>query len=150
MPTFIDDSDFNDQFARTLSAAARGCADLGEAMATIARITPGDFASWNREWTRTADQVLAEGDESLGRDQVISARRCYLRAAEYYRQAFFFARDDLDRPELHAAYDAHVAAFRAAIPLLPYSVVPVEIDQDAVAVSGICCVPTPRTPSGLR
>jgi len=148
MPAFIDDSDFNDQFNRTLSAATRGCADLGEAIATIARITPGDFDSWYREWTRTAEQVMAEGDESLGQDQNISARRCYLRAAEYYRQAFFFARDDLERPELHTAYDAHVAAFRAAIPLLPYSVETVEIDQNGVAVSGYLLRPdssdTPR------
>ena len=51
-------------------------------------------------------------------DDAVSARRCYLRAVEYYRQAFFFARDDLTRHDLHADYRAHVAAFRAAMPLL--------------------------------
>ena len=34
MTRFIKDDDFDDQFARTLSAAASGCADLGEAFAT--------------------------------------------------------------------------------------------------------------------
>lgn len=48
----------------------------------------------------------------------VSARGAYLRAAEYFRQAFFFHRDDLDGAELHAAYPASVQAFRAALPLL--------------------------------
>jgi hypothetical protein len=49
---------------------------------------------------------------------VVSARGAYLRAAEYLRQAFFFHRDDLDGPELRAAYPASVQAFQAALPLL--------------------------------
>jgi dienelactone hydrolase len=115
---FIDDEDFDGQFRRTLQAAMRGSADLGEAFAVAARIQPGDFASWAREWQQVADRALREADESLNADDVAGARRGYLRASEYYRQAFFYARTDLDDPFLHSAYTAHVNAFRAAMPLL--------------------------------
>jgi hypothetical protein len=43
-----------------------------------------------------------------------------LRAAEYYRQAFFYHRDNLDGQELRAAYASSVQAFRAALPLLDH------------------------------
>ena len=136
---FIDDNDFNDQFGRTLVATTKGSADLGEALAVAARIVPGDFTSWSTEWTRKADEVLAGGDHSLSVDDPISARKAYLRASEYYRQSFFFARTDLDDPVLHTAYTAHVNAFRAAVPLLPCATTVVDIDTvaaDGVAVNG--------------
>src|SRR5207248_10800433 len=47
-----------------------------------------------------------------------SAAAQYLRAAEYYRQAFFWHRDDLECKELKTAYPALVRAFRAALPHL--------------------------------
>lgn len=115
---FIPDEAFDGQFRRTLQAAMRGSADLGEAFAVAGRITPRDFDSWAREWQQVGDRALEEADESLNADDVASARRAYLRAAEYYRQSFFFARTNLDDPFLHTAYTAHVNAFRAAMPLL--------------------------------
>ena len=45
MPTFIANDAFDQQFSRTLNATTRGCADLGEAIAVAARITPGDLTS---------------------------------------------------------------------------------------------------------
>ena len=148
---FIDDNEFNDQFGRTLVAATKGSADLGEALAVAAKIVPGDFASWSTEWTRKADEVLASADHSLSVDDPISARKAYLRASEYYRQAFFFARTDLDDPILHAAYTAHVNAFRAAVPLLPCATTVIAIDTAAtngVAINGYLFRPdasdTPR------
>ena len=120
----------------------RGCADLGEVRAVATRIRAGDFDSWAREWRALADSVVAEGDESLSHDNTVSARRCYLRAAEYYRQAFFFARDDLTRHDLLADYRAHVAAFRAAMPLLTCSCEPIELEQDGIVVSGYLLRPT--------
>jgi Esterase FrsA-like len=136
MTTFIDDQDFNDQFERTLTAAAKGSADLGEAFAIAAQITPGDFDSWVTAWTTKADEVLADADASLAADDPISARKAYLRASEYYRQAFFFTRTDLDDPILHSAYTAHVNAFRAAIPLFAFSTTIVDISADGVIAQG--------------
>jgi len=141
----IGDADFDVQFNRTLSAASRGSGDLGEAFAIASRIQPGSFESWAGEWTATADDVLAEGHASLREGNPVSARSCYLRATEYYRQAFFFTRDDLDNPDLHASYDAHVGAFRAALPLLPYSCVRMEIDSGDVTAAGYLLRPDDST-----
>ena len=43
-----------------------------------------------------------------------------LRAAEYFRQAFFFHRDNLDGDQLRSAYASSVNAFRDALPLLDH------------------------------
>src|ERR1700710_1858260 len=142
-PFRTGDAAFDAQLERSLNAAMRGCADLGEVRAVATRIRAGDFDSWAREWRALADSVVADGDESLGHDDAVSARRCYLRAVEYYRQAFFFARDDLTRPDLHADYRSHVAAFRAAMPLLTSPCAPMELEQDGVAVSGYLLRPAP-------
>ena len=136
MPTFIADAAFDQQFSRTLNAATRGCADLGEAIAVAARITPGDFTSWFDEWTAAGDHARAEADTARKAGDLVGARRAYLRAAEYHRQAFFFARADLDDPTLHAAYAAHVAAFQAAIPLLGCNTTALDFEQDGVVVHG--------------
>lgn len=136
MPTFIDDNAFDQQFSRTLNATTRGCADLGEAIAVAVRITPGDFGSWVAEWTAAGDRTRAEADAALQVGDPAGARRAYLRASEYHRQAFFFSRTDLDDPVLHSAYPAHVDAFRAAVPLLGCSTTPLDFEQDGVVVHG--------------
>jgi dienelactone hydrolase len=141
MTTFLADPAFDDQFGRTLSAATRGCADLGEALSIVDRLTPGDFAAWAATWTALADRVLAEADASREAGDVVSARRAYLRASEYYRQAFFFARTDLDDAVLRSAYASHVGAFRAALPLLPGHYTAMDFEQDGVPVHGFLLRP---------
>src|SRR4051794_29750181 len=82
--------------------------------------TPGDRDSWYREWTAFASRLVEQADAARDAGHHVSARSAYLRATEYFRQAFFFHRDDLDGTELRAAYAASVAAFRAALPLLDH------------------------------
>jgi Esterase FrsA-like len=141
MGRFIGDDEFDEQLGRTLVAAATECADLGEAMATADRITPGDFNSWYQEWRRMGDQVSAEGEESLAGGHALDAAGCFLRASEYYRQAFFFARDDLDTPRLRDTYAAHRQAFRAALPLLAVDVTAVAIPYQDFFLQGYLCRP---------
>ena len=136
MTTFLADPTFDDQFGRTLTAAVRGCGDIGEALAVAARITSGDVASWAAAWTAKADAVLAESAASHEAGDPVGARRAYLRASEYYRQAFFFNRTDLDDPGLRSAYASHVSAFRAALPLLPWSAAAMDVEHDGVVVRG--------------
>lgn len=141
MGRFLHDIDFDQQFERTLVAAAAGCADLGEAMATARRIVPGDFDSWYEEWRRTGDQLSAEAEESLAHGHRLDAADCFLRASEYYRQAFFFARDELDAPRLSDTYAAHRQAFRSALPLLPVDVQAVTIPYQDFSLQGYLCRP---------
>ena len=130
------DASFDAQLERSLTAAMRGRADLGEVAAVAGRITPGDLDSWPREWRASADAVRAVGDQSLAAGHRVSARRCYLRAAEYYRQAFYFSRDDLTRADLQKDYAAHVDAFRAAVPLLDCHVETMAIERDGIVATG--------------
>ena len=65
-----------------------------------------------------AEKLVQEADTALAAGHTVSARGCYLRAAEYYRQSFFWHRDDLDAAELQTGYAASVQAFRNVLPLL--------------------------------
>jgi Prolyl oligopeptidase family len=61
-----------------------GAADAGEILATADRIREGDFESWYQEWYATAAGVQQQADEAAAAGHVVSARRAYLRAANYY------------------------------------------------------------------
>jgi hypothetical protein len=89
-------------------------ANVGECLTIAAQITPGDRDSWYRAWTAFGSRLTEQADAARDAGHRVSARGAYLRAAEYFRQAFFFHRDDLDGAELRAAYPARVQAFRAA------------------------------------
>jgi dienelactone hydrolase len=84
---------------------------------------------------------MTEADRACEDDDLVSARRAYLRASEYYRQSFFFARTDLDDAFLHTAYAAHVNAFRSARPLLTHPSTPMEIITGGVVAQGYLFMP---------
>jgi hypothetical protein len=132
---FIADDDMDAQFSRTLTAAPSGSADLGEAVATIGRVTPGDYGSWWDEWSATARVAGAAAAASLEAGHRTSARLAFLRAAEYWRQAWFFLRHDLDDQRLQDGWRAHRTAFRAGIALLDTEVVIDEIPFDGVSMT---------------
>jgi X-Pro dipeptidyl-peptidase (S15 family) len=136
MVAFMPTPDFDGQLSRSLTAATRGSADLGEVFAVVERIVAGNVDSWAREWVATAESVHAEADRAHEAGDLVDARRAYLRASEYYRQSLFFARTTLDDPVLTSSYASHVETFHAAVPLLPYATTPMELDQDGVRVHG--------------
>jgi dienelactone hydrolase len=148
MPRIIDDDDFDGQFGRTLAAAMFGTADVGEALATAARITPGDLGSWHDEWTVTAVSAEAEAEAALAGGHHLSAAQAGLRASEYHRQAFFYVRDDLASPVLADGYRRHRDTFRAAAGRLPFPVEAVAIPCLGTTLNGYLARPddagTPR------
>ncbi|HEY5880486.1 MAG TPA: hypothetical protein VIU11_16370, partial [Nakamurella sp.] len=109
---------YDGQFQRTLLASYAGMADLGEAFATARQVGKPDPESWYNAWFARAESVREIADTAAAAGDRESARGAYLRAAEYYRQSYFFLRRDLTDPSLQRAYAAQVAAFTAAIPLL--------------------------------
>jgi hypothetical protein len=115
---YFDDESFDGQLQRTVGKADSGMANIGECLSIAQQVVPGDRDSWYRAWSGFADRLAAQGREALASKHPVSARNALLRAAEYYRQAFFFHRDDLDGRELTSAYRSSVEAFRAALPLL--------------------------------
>jgi dienelactone hydrolase len=132
----LEDPDLDAQLSRTLIAIAAEAADLGEALATAGRVPAGDYDAWYREWSATAETARSVGDKALARGQVVTARKALLRASEYWRQSFFFLRHDLDDERLQHAWRQHRLAFRAALPLLGWRVVTVELPFDGATMTG--------------
>lgn len=118
MKLFFDDVDFDGQLQRTVGKADSGMANVGECLEIAGQIAPGDRDSWYRAWSGFADQLVEKGQAAIKSGHPVSARSALLRAAEYYRQAFFYHRDNLDGTELRTAYAASVQAFQSALPLL--------------------------------
>lgn len=119
MKLYFDDEGFDGQLQRTVSKCDAGMANVGECLYIASRITAGDPDSWYAEWSAFADGLAAQADVAERAGHTISAASLRLRAAEYFRQAFFWHRDDLDGKELRTAYRASVNAFRKALPDLP-------------------------------
>jgi dienelactone hydrolase len=118
MKLFFDDVGFDGQLQRTVGKCDAGMANVGECLYIASLITEGDRDSWYAAWSGFADGLVQQADTAFENGHPVSARDCSLRAAEYYRQAFFWHRDALDGKELTTAYAASVKAFRAALPLL--------------------------------
>lgn len=116
MKAFFDDAEMDAQLQRTLTAVPALSADLGQAYAVAARVTPGDYDSWFAEWSAEAERAEATGAAAEAGGHRVSARQAFLRATEYWRQAIFFIRHDLDDERLQRGWRAHRAAFRRAIP----------------------------------
>jgi hypothetical protein len=116
----FDDSEFDGQLQRTATAALSGSADLGEMMVAAGQIVPGDNDSWWTAWSEFAGRVEDAAEWMKGHDHHVGAAQAYLRATEYWRQAIFFIRHDLDDERLQRGWRRHRAAFRSALPLLPW------------------------------
>jgi len=115
MKLYFDDISFDGQFQRSVGKAGSGMANVGECLAIAEQITPGDRDSWYRAWSGFATRLLSQADEAARAGRRVSARGAYLRASEYFRQAFFFHRENLDGTELRTAYASSVQAFRSAL-----------------------------------
>jgi hypothetical protein len=120
MKLYFDDEDFDGQLQRSIGKADSGMANVGECLAIAGQITPGDRDSWYRAWSGFATHLAEQGQAALTAGHRVSARSLLLRASEYFRQAFFYHRDNLDGEELQTAYASSVRAFRDALPLLDH------------------------------
>ena len=136
MKILLDDADMDAQLSRTLVAVAAEACDLGEALATAGRVTPGDYDSWYAEWSATAEAAQAVADRSAEGGHTVTARKAYLRASEYWRQAFFFLRHDITDERLQHAWREHRRTFRAAMPFLAFPGAATEIPFDGVTMTG--------------
>ena len=116
---YFDDEGFDGQLQRTVGKCDAGMANVGECFYIASQIRAGDRDSWYAAWSAFADGLAAQADAAHQAGHVTSAASLRLRAAEYYRQAFFWHRDDLDGNPLTTAYPASVAAFRDALGDLP-------------------------------
>ncbi|MFD7369908.1 hypothetical protein [Streptomyces mirabilis] len=128
---FHDDPPFWFETLRNLGLAAYGDSDVGEVIATAARVTPGDYDGWHDAWLATAERLEAEARGS----HPVSARDGLLRASSYYRAAEFFLHGHPEDPRVDHAYERGVSCFRDAIAHFP-GVMPVEIPYEDTVLHG--------------
>jgi dienelactone hydrolase len=138
-PTIVFDDDMYDaQFGRTLTASYAGMADLGEAFATAHEIGTPTPQRWHDAWRSRADATAAIADAS---GDPTTRRGALLRASEYYRQALFFLRHDVDDPRLLDAHRRHVETFRAALALLDVHTEQVAVPFGTASLTGYFFAP---------
>jgi len=82
------------QFRRALGETQEGGGAVSEVFQAAARMVPGDLESWHREWLAIAERNRERGVAEEAAGHVRTAMNCFLRAADYYRQAEFFLKPD--------------------------------------------------------
>ncbi len=134
---FLRDASYDGQLARSMSAAYAGAADLGEVLATARAVGGLSGDHWFEAWNATADRARATADSAVVSGEWVTARAAYLRAGEYYRQAYYFIRSDPSDPRLLQAWSDHVAAYTAAFARLdagPELVERVDVPYDGTTI----------------
>jgi dienelactone hydrolase len=114
---FPQDEDWSLQTMRLLSQVSVGGADLFECARTAGRIgtETTDPEVWQKEWTRTAQDVAAEANSALERGEHTTARRAFHRSMSYWRHSEFFL-DSFD-PRRNVAYAEGTKNFKKAAEL---------------------------------
>jgi hypothetical protein len=119
MYTQFEDDDFQFGFENVLGAAAHGASDVGEVLATAARIHNGDADSWLAEWTATAGAAWSAARDAATAGHRVSARSHYLRAATYYSTALFRIAQSSEPERQLEIWRRHRACWDAAVDLFP-------------------------------
>ena len=82
------------QFRRGLGETQEGGGAVSEIFQAASPMIPGDMESWHSEWLHIADRNLAARCRGSEAGHIRTAMNCWLRAADYYRQAEFYLLPD--------------------------------------------------------
>lgn len=136
MKLFFDDGDFDGQLLRAISYTAYEGADIGECFETAGRIKESDRDSWYEAWTKTADRMKSDAEESVKGGHKDSARRSYMRASNYYRAAEYYVRDDPRDPRSLQGWQSSHDCFAEAARLSDPPFEAVEIPYEGTTLPG--------------
>ncbi|WP_026881644.1 alpha/beta hydrolase family protein [Clostridium akagii] len=117
MSILFKDDQFDFQVLRLLGETAYCAADIGEVISTSNRITEGDYDSWCDEWTKTAERLHSIGNKAFGDGHLISARKAYLRASNYYRTAEFFLHENPNPQKIEELFNVSTECFSKVMEL---------------------------------
>ncbi|UKZ91528.1 uncharacterized protein TrAFT101_006505 [Trichoderma asperellum] len=118
---FPKNQSFSFEALRAAGYANAAGADIGEVMAICSRIAPGDEDAWLKEWKGSGDRAVANAEISLSKGNRSGARDAFLRAANYYRTAEFYRRDNPFNDALSASLATQsTRAFYAAMKLVDH------------------------------
>lgn len=123
MKLHFQDQAFSFELLRAATYSDYQGAEIGECLATAARIQESNFDSWYDEWSGTAKRIEEIAESCLQKHHKISAREAFLRSSNYYRTAEFFLQGT--DPRRNENFDKSVAIFEKAMKLLdtPFEVV---------------------------
>lgn len=121
---------------RALSYVGQQGADFGDCRSTISRIPDGDVDAWAREWSTTAERMLALAVESEHFGDRVSARNAYYRASNYFRVIQYPLYGYPVDPRLTAAFENEVAAFLKGAALSDFPIEAVEIPFEGTTLPG--------------
>ena len=136
---------FQFEFLRILSMAPFGGADIAECLAAAGGIRDLDANSWNKAWHTQAEKAESLADEASVHGDQVSARRAYMRAANYFRAAgyMFDGRPESpNRDQVLAYSERAVSNFFRGASLLPGKVIPIKLPfDDDLALPGYLYMP---------
>ncbi|MGC4105144.1 MAG: prolyl oligopeptidase family serine peptidase [Thermomicrobiales bacterium] len=133
-----------------LGKGARGGADVGEVLATIAPIAPKDHRGWFDAWLGLGQRIAAIAEQSEAQGHRVSASRAYLRAANYLAMAVG-AVDGLDGDTLPLlpTFQAHRAAWSGFLRTCKWRVEAIEIPYEGTTMPGwVICPDRTNEPRG--
>lgn len=97
---------------------------------------------WARHWSVDGDGSIRRADAFLEADNLTDAGRGYLLASQCYWLAL--SSTTLGMPERRRLEDAHVGAFRAALPSLPHAATPFALHLGDLDAAGYLFMPADR------
>lgn len=119
-----------------LGKTARGGADVGEVLATIAGVKPGDHPGWFDAWTKLAERIDATAAASQRGGHHVSAARAYLRAANYYATALEAVDGLPDTGQLLPTFRAHRTAWESFVEESGWAAERVDIPYEETSLPG--------------
>ena len=120
-----------------LGKSSRGGSDIGEVLATVAAVKPGDRAGWFDAWVALGERVAAIAEASAAAGHRVSAARAYLRAANYFAVAVNSIDGlDGDTVKLLPAFRAHRAAWEGFAANTSWPVERVDIPYEGSSMPG--------------
>lgn len=135
-PMFPTDPQFWFETVRVIGAADYGGGLVGEVLAIVGRIQPGDYDGWYDTYREFADRLAAQGEAQRAKGHRISARDSLLRASNYYRSSEFFLHANPADPRIAYAYKRTVDCYAAAAALCSPGIEVLEIPYEGTTLPG--------------
>ena len=138
---------FDGQLRRTIGHGTYGGAELGECLATAGRVIDGDRESWYRAWFSLADRTWAAAESSAARGHRESAKCAFLRASNYFRNAYMFHLEAPLSAAVRDSYRRHRDAFQQATAVMIRPPQQIAIPFEDTTLPGyFCAVDETRRP----
>lgn len=132
----FEDDQFASKVLGVLGDTAFKAADIGEVVSTAQKIKEGDYQSWCDEWTKTAKRLQKVAEDSYSDGHLISARKAYLRASNYYRIAEFYLHENPENLKIDELYNASIDCFSHVMKLNKPVIEEVKIPYENTTLPG--------------